>query len=177
MPFERTSMYRAAAIAVGIAISGFPLISSTGAQAHMHHSMGMRPTAPLGTISAPKAAARPSVAQSRTSKAAPKKARVSPAPASRPGCSASRARRAGRARFLIADASSIAGRVEGAVHPEAELVELVWTPLDEALNLDLPDITRAALADLVQALDGGLDKGRPRPFYRQLRGKRLVEQL
>ena len=81
------------------------------------------------------------------------------------------------ARFLIADASSIAGRVEGAVHPEAELVELVWTPLDEALNLDLPDITRAALADLVQALDGGLDKRRPRPFYRQLRGKRLVEQL
>ena len=81
------------------------------------------------------------------------------------------------ARFLIADASSIAGRVEGAVHLEAELVELVWAPLDEALNLDLPDITRAALADLVRALDGGLDKSRPRPFYRQLRGKRLVEQL
>ena len=43
------------------------------------------------------------------------------------------------------------------------------------MNLDLPDITRAALADLVQALDGGLDKRRPRPFYRQLRGKRLVD--
>jgi 8-oxo-dGTP pyrophosphatase MutT (NUDIX family) len=81
------------------------------------------------------------------------------------------------ARFLIADASSIASRVEGAVHAEAELVELVWTPLDEALNLDLPDITRAALADLAQALEGGLDKRRPRPFYRQLRGKRLREQL
>ncbi len=81
------------------------------------------------------------------------------------------------ARFLIADASSIAKRVEGAVHSEAELVELVWTPLDAALNLDLPDITRAALADLVRALDGGLDRRRPRPFYRQLRGKRLVEQL
>ena len=81
------------------------------------------------------------------------------------------------ARFLIADAGSIASRVEGAVHPEAELVELVWTPLDAALNLDLPDITRAALADLAQALDGGLDKGRPRPFYRELRGKRLREQL
>ena len=51
------------------------------------------------------------------------------------------------------------------------------TPLDEALNLDLPDITRAALADLALALDGGLDKRRPRPFYRQLRGKRLREQL
>ncbi|HEY1452477.1 MAG TPA: NUDIX hydrolase [Roseiarcus sp.] len=81
------------------------------------------------------------------------------------------------ARFLIADASCVAKRVDGAVHADAELVELVWTPLNEALNLDLPDITRAALADLAQALDGGLDKRRPRPFYRQLRGKRLREQL
>ena len=81
------------------------------------------------------------------------------------------------ARFLIADAAFVAGRVDGAVHKDAELVELVWTPLDQALALDLPDITRAALADLKQALDGGLDKRRPRPFYRQLRGKRLREQL
>ena len=81
------------------------------------------------------------------------------------------------ARFLIADATCVARRVEGAVHPEAELVELVWTPLNEALNLDLPDITRAALADLAQALDGGLDKRRPRPFYRELRGKRLRDEL
>jgi 8-oxo-dGTP pyrophosphatase MutT (NUDIX family) len=81
------------------------------------------------------------------------------------------------ARFLIADATCVARRVEGAVHAEAELVELVWTPLNEALNLDLPDITRAALADLAQALDGGLDKRRPRPFYRELRGKRLRDEL
>jgi len=81
------------------------------------------------------------------------------------------------ARFLIADARSIAGRVEGAVHAEAELVELVWTPLDEARSLDLPAITHAALDDLKQALEGGLDKRRPRPFYRELRGKRLREQL
>jgi 8-oxo-dGTP pyrophosphatase MutT (NUDIX family) len=81
------------------------------------------------------------------------------------------------ARFLIADATSIACRVDGAVHAEAELIELVWTPLGAALNLDLPDITRAALADLKHALDNGLDKRRPRPFYRQLRGKRLREQL
>jgi len=81
------------------------------------------------------------------------------------------------ARFLIADASSIASRVDGAVHAEAELVELVWTPLDDALSLDLPDITRAALADLKVALDSGLDRRRPRPFYCELRGKRLREQL
>jgi 8-oxo-dGTP pyrophosphatase MutT (NUDIX family) len=81
------------------------------------------------------------------------------------------------ARFLIADARFVAKRVEGAVHPEAELVELVWTPLDKALNLDLPEITRKALQDLAEALAGGLDKRRPRPFYRELRGKRLSEQL
>jgi 8-oxo-dGTP pyrophosphatase MutT (NUDIX family) len=81
------------------------------------------------------------------------------------------------ARFLIVDARFVAGRVDGAVHAEAELVELVWTPLDEARRLDLPGITHAALADLEQALEGGLDKGRPRPFYREVRGKRLREQL
>jgi hypothetical protein len=45
------------------------------------------------------------------------------------------------------------------------------------LNLDLPEITGKALQDLAEALAGGLDKRRPRPFYRQLRGKRLREQL
>ena len=81
------------------------------------------------------------------------------------------------ARFLIVDARFIAARIEGAVHSEAELVELVWTPLDEARRLDLPTITRAALDDLKRALEGGLDKSRPRPFYRELRGKRLREEL
>ena len=57
------------------------------------------------------------------------------------------------------------------------MVELVWTPLSEARKLDLPTITHAALDDLAQALDGGLDKRRPRPFYREIRGKRLREQL
>jgi 8-oxo-dGTP pyrophosphatase MutT (NUDIX family) len=81
------------------------------------------------------------------------------------------------ARFLVVDARFIAMRVDGAVHAEAELVELVWTPLDEARKLDLPAITHMALDDLGQALEGGLDKGRPRPFYRELRGKRLREAL
>ena len=81
------------------------------------------------------------------------------------------------ARFLIIDAAFIAGRIDGAVHSEAELVELVWTPLDEARKLDLPAITQAALDDLALALEGGLDKRRPRPFYREIRGKRLREEL
>ncbi len=81
------------------------------------------------------------------------------------------------ARFLVVDARAIASRVEGVVPPEAELVELVWTPLGEARALDLPNITRLALADLVAALECGLDRRRPRPFYRELRGKRLREEL
>jgi 8-oxo-dGTP pyrophosphatase MutT (NUDIX family) len=81
------------------------------------------------------------------------------------------------ARFLVVDAQFVAKRVDGAVHSEAELVELVWTPLDEARKLDLPTITHSALDDLAQALAGGLDKSRPRPFYRQIRGKQLREHL
>ena len=81
------------------------------------------------------------------------------------------------ARFLIVDARFIAERIEGVVHPHAELVELVWTRVDEARELDLPDITQLALDDLALALEGGLDKLRPRPFYRQERGRRLREEL
>jgi 8-oxo-dGTP pyrophosphatase MutT (NUDIX family) len=81
------------------------------------------------------------------------------------------------ARFLIVDASVVAGRIEGVVHPEAELVDLVWTSLDKARELELPRITHLALEDLAQALKRGLDRRRPRPFYRELRGKRLREEL
>ena len=47
----------------------------------------------------------------------------------------------------------------------------VWTPLDEALRLDLPQITRAVLGDLAAATQAGMDRARPRPFYRQSRGR------
>jgi 8-oxo-dGTP pyrophosphatase MutT (NUDIX family) len=81
------------------------------------------------------------------------------------------------ARFLLVDARAIAKRVEGVVHPEAELVELVWTPLGEARALDLPNITHVVLDDLAAALQCELDRRRPRPFYRELRGQRLREEL
>ncbi len=81
------------------------------------------------------------------------------------------------ARFLVVDASAVAKRIDGVVSPDAELVELVWTPVAKARELDLPSITRLALDDLAAALDGGLDRRRPRPFYRELRGKRLREEL
>jgi 8-oxo-dGTP pyrophosphatase MutT (NUDIX family) len=81
------------------------------------------------------------------------------------------------ARFLVVDARAVVRRIEGVVHPQAELVELVWTPLPKARELDLPNITRFALDDLAAALECGLDRRRPRPFYRELRGRRLREEL
>jgi len=75
------------------------------------------------------------------------------------------------ARFFVADSSLIAHRTPGVVHAGAELVELVWTPLDQALELDSPAITRRVLADLALAARAGMDRFRQRPFYRILRGK------
>jgi len=75
------------------------------------------------------------------------------------------------ARFFVADASLIAHRTPDVIHPEAELVELVWTPVDKALELDIPLITRKILGDLVAARGAGMDRQRKRPFYREMRGK------
>ena len=73
------------------------------------------------------------------------------------------------ARFFIADAATIAHRQEGIVHEGAELVELVWTPIEEALKLDIPHITRVVLGDLAALSSAAANRFRPRPFYRQLR--------
>jgi 8-oxo-dGTP pyrophosphatase MutT (NUDIX family) len=75
------------------------------------------------------------------------------------------------ARFFVADATLIAHHTPDIVHAEAELVELVWTPLDEALELDIPRITRTVLGELAAAAQSGMDRFRKRPFYRELHGK------
>jgi 8-oxo-dGTP pyrophosphatase MutT (NUDIX family) len=80
-------------------------------------------------------------------------------------------------RFFVADAALIQHRAEGIIHSEAELVELVWTPLDEAANLDIPLITRVVLAELTAAARSGMSRRRARPFYHQGRGRWLREEL
>ncbi len=64
------------------------------------------------------------------------------------------------ARFFTADASAIAHRVEGITGPDAELVELVWMPLAEAQQLDMPAVTGVMLEELERAHRRRL---RPRP--------------
>jgi 8-oxo-dGTP pyrophosphatase MutT (NUDIX family) len=80
------------------------------------------------------------------------------------------------ARFFVADATLIAHRGEGAVHPDAELVELTWIPIEKALELDIPRITRTILGDLAE-LGSAPNRFRPRPFYRQLRAEQIRDEL
>ena len=81
------------------------------------------------------------------------------------------------ARFFVAEASWIAFRAPDVIHPEAELTELVWVPIDEALALEIPNITRAVLGDLAALGPGPWDRARPRPFYRMVRGKPVREEI
>jgi 8-oxo-dGTP pyrophosphatase MutT (NUDIX family) len=81
------------------------------------------------------------------------------------------------ARFFVCDAALIAHRAPGIVHAEAELVELIWTPLDEAERLDLPLITRVVLAELAAAGRAGMSRFRARPFYHHERKRWLRDEL
>jgi 8-oxo-dGTP pyrophosphatase MutT (NUDIX family) len=80
-------------------------------------------------------------------------------------------------RFFVADASLIAHREPGVVRPDAELVELVWTPVDEAARLDTPLITRVVLAELADAARAGMNRRRARPFYHERHRRWLREEL
>jgi len=48
-------------------------------------------------------------------------------------------------RFFTADVSAIARRVDGFVGSDKELVELVWLPITQARQLDMPGITAVVL--------------------------------
>jgi 8-oxo-dGTP pyrophosphatase MutT (NUDIX family) len=80
-------------------------------------------------------------------------------------------------RFFTADVSAIAHKIDGAVGPDSELVELVWMPLDEAKTLDLLAITELVLEDLQTQIDAGFSHDLPVPFYRLLRGRRLRQMI
>ena len=74
-------------------------------------------------------------------------------------------------RFFSADASAIAHRIDGVVGPDSELVELVWRPIAEAKELDIPTITRAVLNELERRIAAGFDHEAPMPFFRMVHGK------
>jgi 8-oxo-dGTP pyrophosphatase MutT (NUDIX family) len=75
------------------------------------------------------------------------------------------------ARFFAADAQLIVHKVDGVVHPEAELVELTWLPIEAARKLDIPPVTKRVLSELEARVALGFGHDLPVPFYRVLRRK------
>lgn len=71
-------------------------------------------------------------------------------------------------RFFAADVGSIGHRIDGVVGADSELVELVWVPLSQAGQLDLPRITRIVLDELESQIGAGFGHHEPVPFYRML---------
>ncbi len=68
-------------------------------------------------------------------------------------------------RFFTVDATEVAHRIEGVVGPDSELVELVWTPIEEAAHLDMPTITGIVLEELLARVEAGMAHSLPVPFY------------
>jgi hypothetical protein len=58
-------------------------------------------------------------------------------------------------RFFTADASTIAHRVEGVIHADAELVELVWVEIGSQPLADLHPMTKNVLNVLEKRLATG----------------------
>jgi 8-oxo-dGTP pyrophosphatase MutT (NUDIX family) len=81
-------------------------------------------------------------------------------------------------RFFTADVSAIAHRVEGVIHAEAELVELVWVEIGSKPLADLHPMTRNVLNELERRLaTGPLRHDADVPFYRFYDGKMRKDVL
>lgn len=80
-------------------------------------------------------------------------------------------------RFFMAEASSIAHRIEGAVGPDAELVELDWFSFADARKAEVPSITLAIIEEVETRLEGGNKPWQPVPYYFTRRGRFFRETL
>jgi 8-oxo-dGTP pyrophosphatase MutT (NUDIX family) len=67
-------------------------------------------------------------------------------------------------RFFLADRRSIGAELGGIVGPETELVSLDWLTFDDALEVELPNITKVVIKDVAERLKTG-EVSRPAPFY------------
>ena len=81
------------------------------------------------------------------------------------------------ARFFTMDATAIAHRIDGVTGPDAELVELVWMPLAQAKELDMPAVTGVMLEELDARIADGFAHDLPVPFYSMPRGHFRREML
>ena len=71
----------------------------------------------------------------------------------------------------------VAREEPGFVGPDSELTELVWVPLSQARDLDLPTITHVVLDELDIRLEAGFDPMLRVPFYYEKRGAFVREYV
>jgi len=79
-------------------------------------------------------------------------------------------------RFFTADVCAIARLEDGFVGPDKELVELIWLPITQARQLDMPGITAVVLEELQDRITAGMVRDHPVPLYRMLH-KRFVREI
>ncbi len=79
-------------------------------------------------------------------------------------------------RFFMADVAAIARREDGFVGPDKELVELVWLPITQARELDMPGITAVVLEELQDRIAARMRNDHPVPLYWMLH-KRFVREI
>ena len=79
-------------------------------------------------------------------------------------------------RFFTADVCAIARLEDGFVGPDKELVELIWLPITQARQLDVPGITAVVLEELQDRIAAGMVRDHPVPLYRMLH-RRFVREI
>lgn len=81
-------------------------------------------------------------------------------------------------RFFTADISAIAHKVEGVVHADAELVELVWVEIGSSPLADMHVMTKQVLGQLQKRLEQGpLRHDASVPFFHWYGGKMQLDML
>ena len=80
-------------------------------------------------------------------------------------------------RFFAADFNAVVRSDEGFVGADSELVEVVWMPIADARQLDMPGITGIVLEELQDRIATGMSHDHPVPIYRMLHKKFLRELL
>lgn len=79
-------------------------------------------------------------------------------------------------RFFLATRESVGGEIGGIVGPDTELVALHWLTFEDALDADLPNITKVVVREVADRLNSG-EMGRPASFFCFRNGKFWRQEL
>lgn len=81
------------------------------------------------------------------------------------------------ARFFMAEADLIQGEVHEAPQGSGELLQIHWVSIDDALELDLPNITRVVLGEVQRRLLEGHAPADEGPFIHFRHGKPVEDRI